>query len=90
MSSNYPDGVTGMEPQISGIIDPQGLENIASDDIDKASKLIESLACTLDDQGCLPDWLNDEFDTVLTAIDDLGTQIYHSLPSDDPYDDPRL
>lgn len=75
MSSNYPPGVTGMEPQISGVYPPDVILDSAVESIGKIRKQLDELSADLDDQGVLDKRLDNHIGIAEEAIIQLEGQL---------------
>lgn len=73
--NNYPPGVTGNEPQISGVLPPEDLAAGATETIKKVTTQLSDLACLLEDHGALPDRLDRMFIAVDAQLVDLDMAI---------------
>lgn len=73
-SSNYPPGVTGNEPQITGIWPPEQVADELTEELGKAFDIVEEAIGQAEDQGLSFDEKSAE--GILTKIDafkaDLG------------------
>lgn len=66
----YPPGVTGNEPEITGVWPPDALADYCHSEAAKARRLLEDLEGVLDDQGALPH-VEDEMGAALAATQAL-------------------
>jgi hypothetical protein len=84
---NYPPGVTGNEPQITGIWPLEANVESATDDISKAVVIVEEVAGMLDDQGLLPADIDKAIDVALDALERLRDSINSLVPAEPEFDD---
>ena len=85
MSSNYPPGVTGNEPQISGIYPPDTVIDGVTATLESYADVFEDEAAYLDEQGLLSGHHSDRFDFIVKHIRDLSEELSSMIP-DDRYD----
>lgn len=86
-ASNYPPGVTGREPQISGIYPREQVIDGALDELKRARVEIENCAAGLDDQGALSDTLDQDFDALTEKLDEIERTLKGMLEGPE---DPRI
>ncbi len=86
MASNYPPGVSGNEPQITGEWPIEQVIDGAAEDIKKANNLVEDVACQLDDQGALPKVLYDKLVKVQNGLADIRDDILNLIPDEPDYE----
>lgn len=88
---DYPPGVTGNEPQISGIWPIESVLDQAYEDLKKAFDLVENVQLDLEEQftanrlGALSDSIVKSFDSVLDGLDSLKSDIYAEVPEPSEY-----
>lgn len=85
--SNYPPGVTGNEPEISGIYPPEQVIDGALDDLREAEKKIDEVLSHLDDQGASTDEINSLGEEIVTKLVELQDVVSSRMPQEPDYDD---
>lgn len=83
---DYPPGVTGNEPQITGIWPTETIVDDCISDIKKATDIVEEMANGLDDQGCLTKAIDDNIMAVEKALDNLQGSIEGLIPDEPDYE----
>lgn len=67
---SYPPGVTGNEPQISGVMDRYAAEDLVSEAKKKIRKEVEELTEQLDDSGYMRDHVAESIEIALENLED--------------------
>jgi hypothetical protein len=80
----YPPGVTGNEPQISGIWPAEATVDAAIEILRKVIRDIEGVASDLDDQNLLPPKIELQIDKVQEEVEGLIDDIEGLIQEDDP------
>jgi hypothetical protein len=86
--SNYPPGVTGNEPQITGIWPIEGVIDGATEDIKKGAELIEDALYGLEDQldannlGGLDEYILELLNTINSSADEILCEIGQLIPEE--------
>jgi prefoldin subunit 5 len=91
MMNNYPPGVTGNEPQISGIYPPDQVIDSVDSDLDKVKRTVEEAMAFLEDQkGSLDDSMEKLYVAIINDISDLQNEVRMLMPEEPEYneDDP--
>jgi hypothetical protein len=85
--SNYPPGVTGNEPQISGEWPMETLVDDALVDLTQARNIIDDVAAMLDEQGAFSKQVEKAVENLESALEDLRYEINGLIPDEPEYDD---
>lgn len=82
MSSNYPPGVTGNEPQITGIWPIDQVLDSCIEDLKSAAECVESAIGFLDEQGGSSKENDELADKILKDIQTFQDNINSMFPED--------
>ena len=90
MSSNYPPGVTGNEPQISGVYSPDAVIDMGVSDIDKCRQDLEGLMAWFEDQDMFRNGINKDieeaYDKVEKALIEWKDELQAIYPEEPDYE----
>jgi hypothetical protein len=89
MSSNYPPGVTGNEPQITGEISPEEIEMSAITTKKDVELLLNELVGMIEDAGAPSTWVDDLMDASEKVGDVLSDIALRAESAGEPPEDDR-
>ena len=78
--SNYPPGVSGNEPEITGIWPIEKVADAVCEELRKAESILEDQANILDDQGHLTKELDEEFFAAISKIQSVHGMVDALIP----------